>query len=97
MQALGDTVIIGLFEATPQIRAPITAQGKPFLAHGNSHYLRIMSHVPDRGSACKTEQISFRSLSVGRLFWHGFPSGIMDMLCYLIMDMYNIPCDCYSR
>jgi hypothetical protein len=28
VQALGDTVIIGLFEATPQILAPITAQGK---------------------------------------------------------------------
>ena len=36
MQALGDAAIIGLFEATPQILALRTAQGKEFLAHGDS-------------------------------------------------------------
>jgi hypothetical protein len=72
VQALGDTVIIGLFEATPYILAPITAQGKPFLAHGNSQYLRLISTIPDRGSACKTEQISFRYYRLGACFGMAF-------------------------
>jgi hypothetical protein len=36
VQALGDTTIIGLFEATPHILMLRTAQGEQLLTHGNS-------------------------------------------------------------